>query len=110
MENKTKNIGLDVKVPEKTCNDPKCPFHGTLNVKPRTMTGKVVSTKMTNSAIIEREIRKYIPKYERYIKQKSKLAVHNPKCIDAKEGDIVRVALTRPLSKKKTYVIVEKVN
>jgi len=113
MENKTKNIGLDVPYPEKTCTDAKCPFHGSLGIKPRTIVGKVVSSKMTNSAIIERETRKYIPKYERYIKQKSKIAVHNPPCIEAKDGDIVKVALTKPLSKKKNYVIVqilEKVN
>ncbi len=46
-------------------------------------------------------------KYERYEKKRTKLHVHNPECIDANIGDIVRIAETRPISKTKNFVIIE---
>ena len=35
------------------------------------------------------------------------MRVHNPNCIDADIGEIVVVAETRPLSKTKSFVIIE---
>lgn len=106
-QNKTRKIGIDVKYPLESCTDPNCPFHGEISVKRKFVTGKVVSTKMNKSAVIERQIRIYIPKYERYLMKKTRQSVHNPSCIQVKEGDVIRAALTRPISKTKTYVIVE---
>ena len=111
IKTNARNIGIDVPMPNTNeCNDKKCPFHGSLAVKQRFLEGKIVSSKMNNSAIIEREIIKYITKFERYFKKVSRITVHNPPCIDAKEGDIVKVALTKPLSKTKTYVVVQVLN
>ena len=41
------------------------------------------------------------------MKKRSKLHAHNPPCIDAKPGDIVTIAECRPISKTKSFVIVE---
>ena len=104
------NIGLDVPFPKTTCDDPKCPFHGTLNVKKKTFEGIVIADKMQKTVTIELERRIHIPKYERYEKRKSRLKAHNPPCINAKIGDIVKIAQTRPLSKTKNFVVVQIIN
>jgi small subunit ribosomal protein S17 len=49
----------------------------------------------------------YIRKYKRYEKRSSKLHAHNPPCIGAKTGDMVKIAECRPLSKSTTFVVVE---
>ena len=104
-----RNIGIDVKPPEKECNDRECPFHGTLPVRGQLFKGKVVKT-YKKSAVVEREILRKIPKYERYLKKRSKIHAHNPRCIDARVGDTVTIAECRPLSKTKSFVIVERID
>lgn len=101
-----RDIGIDVKQPEKECNDRECPFHGSLAVRGQVFKGRVVRT-YKKSAVVEKEMLKRIPKYERYLKKKSKIHAHNPKCIDAKAGDMVTIAECRPISKTKSFVIVE---
>jgi len=92
---------------EVKCNDKKCPFHGNVKTRGITLVGKVVSAKMQKSVIVERKYLHYIPKYERYEKRRSKIPAHNPPCINAKEGDIVKIAECRPLSKTKHFVVIE---
>ncbi len=105
-----KNIGLDVKEPKNTCSDEKCPWHGHLKVRGRVFKGRVVSSRAMNTSVVEWNYYKYIPKYERYERRKTRISAHNPKCIDAKADDLVRVCECRPLSKTKKFVIVEKVS
>ncbi|HHN81058.1 MAG TPA: 30S ribosomal protein S17 [Methanomicrobia archaeon] len=100
-------IGLNVKELSTTCDDKNCPFHGSLSVHGRVFDAEVVSDKMRKSVVVKREHMKFVDKYERYEKRTSRLTAHNPPCIDAKAGDRVRVAECRPLSKTKSYVIVE---
>jgi small subunit ribosomal protein S17 len=92
------------------CKDKNCPIHGSLKLRGRTFTGKVVSSKSRRSAIIEINRLNYIQKYERYEKRKTRLQVHNPDCINAKEGDVVKVQECRPISKTKHFVIIKKVS
>ena len=92
------------------CNDKKCPIHRGLKLRGRTFTEKVVSAKSSRSAIIEMNTQHYIPKYERYEKKRKRLQVHNPDCINAKRGDIVKIQECRPISKTKHFVIIEKVS
>ena len=92
---------------EVKCNDKKCPFHGNVKIRGVTLVGKVVSAKMQKSVIVEREYLHYIPKYERYERRRSRIPAHNPPCINAKEGDIVKIAECRPLSKTKHFVVIE---
>ena len=91
----------------KKCDDGNCPVHGSLNVRGRSFTGTVISTKMQKTAIVEWGGRSYLRKYERYEKKRSKVKAHNPDCIGAKEGDLVEIAECRPLSKTKNFVIVK---
>ncbi|RLI03888.1 30S ribosomal protein S17 [Candidatus Bathyarchaeota archaeon] len=104
-----RDIGLDVKPPEKTCSDKHCPFHGKLSVRGQVFKGEVVKT-YQKSAVVERILIKYVPKYERYMKKRSRIHAHNPPCIGAKPGDIVTIAECRPISKTKSFVIIERVS
>ncbi|MET1124742.1 MAG: 30S ribosomal protein S17 [Archaeoglobaceae archaeon] len=106
MEVKVRDIGIDVKPPEGVCSDDNCPFHGTLSVRGQIMRGRVVKV-YGKTAVIERELIRYVPKYERYMRKRSKLHAHNPSCINAKPGDFVTIAECRPISKTKSFVIVE---
>jgi len=109
QERMTRDIGLEVKVPEKICDDPNCPFHGTLPVRGQILEGEVVSDKMDRTVVVLRRYLKLIKKYERYEKRQSKIHAHNPPCIDAKVGDKVRIGECRPLSKTKKFVVIEKI-
>jgi len=102
-----KNIGLNVSIPEKECSDVNCPFHGTLPVRGQVITGKVVSDHMQGSVVVSRDYLHYVKKYKRYEKRSSKLHAHNPPCLGAKTGDTVKIAECRPISKTKTFVVVE---
>lgn len=100
-------IGLNVTEPEETCSDDNCPFHGTLSVRGQTIEGQVASTDMDKTVIVEREYDVPVPKYDRYMKRRSRIPAHAPECIDLDVGDTVKIAETRPLSKTKSHVVVE---
>ncbi|MBR9677638.1 30S ribosomal protein S17 [Candidatus Woesearchaeota archaeon] len=104
----TKNIGVQVTPPKNECTDKLCPFHGSLSVRGRTFEGVVTSSKATKTAYVSWQRQIYISKYQRYTKKSSKVAAHNPPCINAQEGDKVKIMETRPLSKTKHFVIIEK--
>ncbi len=87
------------------CNDKKCPKHGNLKVRGNIFVGKVISAKRDKTITVEREITHFIPKYERYLKKKSKIHAHVPSCIKVKEGDNVEIGETRKLSKTKSFVV-----
>ena len=106
-QQKARNIGIKVTPPKETCNDKHCPFHGNIPVRGRIFTGIVVASKTPKMATVEWERRVLVPKYERYRKKRTKLVVHNPPCINAKLGDIVRIIETRPISKMKKFTIIE---
>ena len=89
------------------CKDKKCPLHGNVLVKQEQRRGTIIKKDSNRSATIEWERQYYVQKYERYEKRRSRLHVHNPSCISAGIGDVVRVARTRPLSKTKFFAIVE---
>jgi len=101
-----KYIGIDVSPPEKTCDDIKCPWHGDLPIRGRVFTGTVRSARAHRTIIVEWGYNRYIPKYERYERRKSRVAAHRPPCMRPKEGDRVIIAECRPLSKTKSFVMV----
>jgi small subunit ribosomal protein S17 len=103
-----RNIGIPVELPKRDCDDPFCPFHSNLSVRGRILEGTVVSDSMKGTVIIKRNYYHYIPKYLRYERRHSRIAVHNPPCIDGKNGDRVKIMECRPLSKSVSFVIVEK--
>lgn len=72
----------------------------------RTLTGRVVSDKMDKSAVVlvERKVRH--PLYGKYIRRSTKLHIHdeNNEC---RQGDTVTIRQTRPVSKTKSWALVE---
>lgn len=103
-----KNTGVQVKAPSKTCEDKNCPFHGDLKVHGRVFEGNVRTNVFQKTVTLEWERRKYVPKYERYEKRRTKIKAHVPPCIELKSGDVAKVMETRPLSKTKHFVVIEK--
>jgi small subunit ribosomal protein S17 len=100
-------IGIDVTEPKNKCDDPNCPFHGDLPVRGQILEGIVTSDKAERTITVERSFYKFIRKFERYEKRKSKIHVHKPDCIDLNVGDSVKIAECRPLSKTKHFVVIE---
>ena len=67
--------------------------------------GKVVSLKTRKTAVIEINRTKYLSKYSRYAKVRSKIHVHVPEGVELKEGDIIVAMPTRKISKTKASVV-----
>jgi small subunit ribosomal protein S17 len=107
MKQKARSIGIDAKPPTGTCEDPKCPWHGSLSVRGKVIEGNVVSVRAQKTVIIEREYLHYIPKYERYERRHSRIVAYKPDCIEVAVGDKIKIAECRPLSKTKAFVVVE---
>lgn len=107
-KNEARNIGVNVTIPAKRCEDRDCPFHGSLPIRGQIITGIVVSNKMQGSISVKKEFMHYVKKYERYEKRTSSYLAHCPPCINLKEGDNVRIAECRPLSKTISFVVIEK--
>ena len=89
------------------CNDVNCFIHGTLKLRGQTLSGKVVSAKAKSTVIVERPTVKFIRKYRRYARTSSRIPAHNPPCINAKEGDTVKIAECRKISRTKAWVLSE---
>jgi len=108
-DNTIKNIGVETKKPEIAPKsiDKNDPFYGSVKLRGRIFTGTVISDKMQKTATIEWPRRKFNKKYERFEMRRSRVKAHNPESINAKIGDLVKIAETRPLSKTKNFVIIE---
>jgi len=68
--------------------------------------GTVVSDKMEKTIIVEIASQKQHPKYKKRLKRSKKFKTHD-ETNSAKEGDVVRIMETRPLSKDKRFRLVE---
>ncbi len=71
----------------------------------RTKKGIVTSTKMDKTIVVSVETYKSDPKYKKRYKVTRKFYAHDDKNT-CKEGDIVTIKETRPLSKLKRWVLV----
>ena len=103
------DIGIGATAPKKSCEDRNCPFHGALSVRRKFLDGKVVSAKMIKTVTVEKNYQEYNRKYTRYEKRRSRILAHSPPCLDIHEGDNVRIAECRPISKEVAFVVVEKI-
>jgi small subunit ribosomal protein S17 len=75
--------------------------------KPRTMkVGKVVSNKMDKTVVIAVDYVRRHPLYHKRITRTSKFMAHDENN-SALPGDIVRIEETRPLSKRKRWIVRE---
>ncbi|HCT99686.1 MAG TPA: 30S ribosomal protein S17 [Methylococcaceae bacterium] len=74
--------------------------------KLRTITGRVVSDKMdkTITVLVERVVKH--PVYGKYIKRSTKMMAHDEENT-CQEGDVVAITSCRPMSKKKTFKLVQ---
>ena len=72
----------------------------------RTVTGKVISNRMDKSAtvMIERKVKH--PVYGKYIRRSTKLHVHDAENA-CQEGDTVVIEQCRPISRTKSWRLVE---
>lgn len=87
------------------CADRNCAMHGGMTTRGAVVEGEVVSDRGKKTVIVQRNLVKYLPKYERYIRLRSKIAAHNPDCVDAKTGDVVKIEECRKISKTKAWVV-----
>lgn len=72
----------------------------------KTGVGVVVSNGMNKTVVVKVESLKKHPKYKKYIKQMKKFKVHDEKN-ECKVGDTIKFIETRPLSKEKSWKLVE---
>jgi len=68
-------------------------------------TGVVISDKMDKTVVVKVETLKQHPLYKKYVKKFKKYKAHNEEN-QAKQGDIVLIGETRPLSKTKYFEVV----
>ena len=90
------------------CGDIHCAVHKALGTHGREFVGTVTASSQ-KTATIEWPRSKKSQKFERYEKAKTVVKAHNSECMSAKRGDIVRIAECRPISKTKSFVIIEKI-
>jgi len=73
----------------------------------RTMTGKVISTSMTKTVIVQ-VVRTFAHKlYKKTVRKSHRFAAHN-ELPDIKVGDTVKMKETVPMSKRKHFIVIEK--
>ena len=72
----------------------------------RTLTGRVVSTKMQKTVAVEIERLVKHGVYGKFIRRTTKLLAHDEKGA-SHEGDLVKIAPCRPMSRHKSWQLVE---
>ncbi|MGB9883117.1 MAG: 30S ribosomal protein S17 [Microgenomates group bacterium] len=73
------------------------------------LTGKVVSTKMMKTVVVEVERKITHPLYKKVIVRHKRYKAHNDD-FKLEIGDIVKIQETRPISKDKHFQVIEKLN
>jgi len=68
--------------------------------------GTVISDKMDQTVVVAVETLTHHPLYKKAIKKVKKYKAHNKNNL-SKEGDIVRIVETRPLSREKRWRVAE---
>ncbi len=76
-------------------------------IKKRRLKGLVVSDKMKKTVVVKVDRLKLHPKYLKYYKVSQKFKAHDEKG-EYHTGDQVIIEATRPLSKEKRWLVVEK--
>ncbi len=72
----------------------------------RTVTGRVVSDKMDKSITVLIERRVQHPVYGKFVRKSTKVHAHD-EANECKAGDLVTIAECRPISKHKSWRLVE---
>lgn len=79
------------------------------NKKQRLLQGVIVSDKMDKTVVVEILRLKKHAKYKKYFKVTKKFKAHNPEN-QYHTGDKVVIGETRPMSKEKRWVVINKIN
>jgi small subunit ribosomal protein S17 len=72
----------------------------------RTLTGRVVSTKMQKTVAVEIERLVKHPMYGKFIRRTTKLLAHDENG-ESHDGDLVKIAPCRPMSRHKSWRVIE---
>lgn len=80
--------------------------HGELSRNGRVRTGKVISTKMEKTIVVNVEQRVAHPLYRKIVRRHKKLYAHDEGGV-ARPGDWVKIQEARPLSRLKCWRLVE---
>ena len=72
----------------------------------RTLVGKVISDKMQKTVVVMVERTVKHPKYGKIMRRRTKLHAHDENQV-CKIGNTVKIQESRPISKLKTWVLVE---
>jgi small subunit ribosomal protein S17 len=73
----------------------------------RVLTGRVTSDKMDKTITVLVDRRIIHPLYKKFIRRSKKYAAHDEANI-CKIGDLVRIEECRPISKRKTWLLIER--
>jgi small subunit ribosomal protein S17 len=81
-------------------------MNNTIEKLPRTVVGVVVSNKMnkTITVLVERSVEH--PLYKKYVRRSTKLHAHDEDNA-CQQGDLVKISESRPISKQKSWRLVE---
>lgn len=75
----------------------------------RTVIGKVISIKMDKTIIVQVERKVMHPLYGKYMRKFSKMYAHDAEN-SCQLGDVVEIKMCRPISKTKSWQLVQVVN
>ena len=73
----------------------------------RVLTGRVTSEKMDKTVTVLVDRRVMHPLYKKFIRRSKKYAAHDEANL-CKIGDLVRIEECRPISKRKTWLVIER--
>ncbi|MBV9655254.1 MAG: 30S ribosomal protein S17 [Acetobacteraceae bacterium] len=73
----------------------------------RVLTGRVTSDKMDKTVTVSVERRVMHPLYKKFIRRSKKYAAHDEANV-CKTGDAVRIEECRPISKRKSWIVIER--
>ena len=71
----------------------------------RTLTGRVVSSKMQKTVAVEIERLIKHPTYGKFVRRTTKLLAHDENS-ESHEGDLVTIAPCRPMSRRKSWRVI----
>jgi len=96
------DVEKPVSDPAQAAND----AHADERARRKTRIGRVVSDKMTKSIVVRTEAQKAHRYYGKITARSTRYMAHDEKN-EAKLGDLVRIAETRPLSARKRWRLIE---
>ena len=75
----------------------------------RVLQGKVVSNKMEKTVVVEVERRVLHPKYKKFVRKRARYHAHDENN-DCNMNEIVMIQESRPLSKRKRWVVINRLS